>query len=344
MFTHVMTEQDALRLKSHIEENQRFLVVAHVSPDGDAMGSTLALAHFLQGLGKEVTVVMPNSYPDFLAWLPGAHDVVLHDRETERVNGVIERAEVLFCLDFNDFSRVAQMEQKLSGRKIPKILIDHHLDPSHDFDITVSHPDKSSTCELLFLVLAQLGYCDALAEEECTCLYTGMMTDTGGFTYNSNRSEIFMIIAELLKRGIDKDKIYRNVFYNYSEQRFRLMGYILYTKMKYMPQYHASLLTLTRQEQKLFSHVKGDTEGFVNIPLQIKGAKLSISLREDTEKPGCIRVSLRSVDDFPCNKMAAEFFNGGGHLNASGGELRCSMEEAEEIVSKALARYAPLLA
>ncbi len=343
MFTHVMTEQDALRLKRYIDDNQRFVIVGHVSPDGDAMGSTLALAHVLKGLNKEVTVIMPNSYPDFLAWMPGAHDVALHDHETEWVNGCIERSEVIFCLDFNDFTRAAQMAQRLSERNVPKILIDHHLDPAKGFDITVSHPDRSSTCELLFLTLAQLGYLPELTLEECACLYTGMMTDTGGFTYNSNHSEIFMIIAELLKHGIDKDKIYRNVFYNYSEQRFRLMGYILYTKMKYMPQYHASLLTLTRQEQKLFSHVKGDTEGFVNIPLQIKGAKLSISLREDTEKPGCIRVSLRSVDDFPCNKMAAEFFNGGGHLNASGGELRCSMDEAEEIVGKALARYAPLL-
>jgi phosphoesterase RecJ-like protein len=339
-----MTEQDALRLKTLIDNNQRFVVVGHVSPDGDAMGSTLALAQLLKGLNKEVTVIMPNSYPDFLAWLPGAREVVLHDRETEWGNGSIERAEVIFCLDFNDFSRVAQLEQRLSERNVPKILIDHHLDPSDGFDVTVSHPDRSSTCELLFLTLAQLGYLPMLTLEVCTCLYTGMMTDTGGFTYNSNHSEIFTIIAELLKHGIDKDKIYRNVFYNYSEQRFRLMGYILYTKMKYMPQYHASLLTLTRQEQKLFSHVKGDTEGFVNIPLQIKGAKLSISLREDTEKPGCIRVSLRSVDDFPCNKMAAEFFNGGGHLNASGGELRCTMDQAEEVVAKALARYAPLLA
>ena len=169
-----------------------------------------------------------------------------------------------------------------------------------------------------------------------------MMTDTGCFSYNSNRSDIYHIVGQLLTKGIDKDKIYRNVFYSYSAERFRLLGYMLYVKLENFPEYNASLMTLTRQEQKMFSHKKGDTEGFVNIPLQIQGTRLSVFLREDTERP-VIRVSLRSVDDFPCNAMAAEFFNGGGHLNAAGGELACSMDEAGDLVRKALKKYAPLL-
>ena len=178
--------------------------------------------------------------------------------------------------------------------------------------------------------------------EEAVCLYTGMMTDTGCFSYNSNRSDIYYIIGRLLTKGIDKDKIYRNVFFNYSAERFRLMGYMLYVKLEYFSEYHASLMTLTREEQKRFSHKKGDTEGFVNIPLQIGKSRLSVFLREDTERHN-IRVSLRSVDDFPCNRMAAEFFNGGGHLNASGGELSCTMDEAVQIVRKALKKYTSLL-
>ena len=166
-----------------------------------------------------------------------------------------------------------------------------------------------------------------------------MMTDTGGFTYNSNRPEIFFIISQLLTKGINKDKIYRNVFNNYSLWRLRLMGYVMYTKLNVFAEYHAAYFTLTRRDLKHFHFMKGDTEGLVNMPLQIKGMKLSISLREDTEKPDTIWVSLRSVDDFPCNKMAEKYFNGGGHLNASGGQLNCTMDEAEMLVNKAIREF-----
>jgi phosphoesterase RecJ-like protein len=165
-----------------------------------------------------------------------------------------------------------------------------------------------------------------------------MMTDTGGFTFNSTRPEIFQIISELLTKRIDKDRIYRNVYHNYSEDRIRLMGYVMYEKLVYMPEYHAAYYSITRDELKRFNYIKGDTEGLVNIPQQIKGLKLSISLREDTEK-NMVWVSLRSVDDFPCNLMAEEFFNGGGHLNASGGKVEGTIEEAIEITKKAISAY-----
>ena len=168
------------------------------------------------------------------------------------------------------------------------------------------------------------------------------MISTLCFSYNSTRSEVYYVIAELLEKGIDKDKIYRQIYYSYPADRFRLMGYLLYVKMETFPEYHAALITLERDEQKRFSYKKGDTEGFVNIPLQIKGNKLSIFMRENAEN-GTIRVSLRSVDDFPCNKMAEDFFHGGGHLNAAGGTLECSMQEAVKQVHEALKKYAPLL-
>ena len=170
-----------------------------------------------------------------------------------------------------------------------------------------------------------------------------MMTDTGGFLYNSTRSEIYFIIGELLTKHIDKDKIYRNVYHNYSESRIRLMGFVMYEKLVYLPESHAAYYSLTRQEQKRFHFIKGDAEGLVNIPQQIKGLKLSISLREDTDKPNIVWVSLRSVDDFPCNKMAEEFFNGGGHLNASGGRINGTMEEAIATVNRAIEAYDTLL-
>jgi phosphoesterase RecJ-like protein len=170
-----------------------------------------------------------------------------------------------------------------------------------------------------------------------------MMTDTGGFTFNSTRPEIFFIISELLTKRIDKDKIYRNVYHNFSCDRIRLMGYVMYEKLVYLPEYHASYYALCRNELKRFNFIKGDAEGIVNIPQQIKGLKLSISLREDTDKPNLVWISLRSVDDFPCNLMAEQFFNGGGHLNASGGRLDCSIDEAVKIVNQAIVAFADKL-
>jgi phosphoesterase RecJ-like protein len=231
------------------------------------------------------------------------------------------------------------MESSLVNTKAPRVLIDHHLDPNVPTVLTISQPEASSTSELIFRIVWQLGGFEQVSKQFAVPIYCGMMTDTGGFLYNSTRPEIYFIIGELLTKNIDKDKIYRNVYHNYSEDRIRMMGYVMYEKLVYMPEFHAAFYTLTKEEQKRFRFIKGDAEGLVNIPQQIKGLKLSISLREDSDKPNLIWVSLRSVDDFPCNKMAEEFFNGGGHLNASGGRVNGTMQDAVETVKKALLAY-----
>jgi phosphoesterase RecJ-like protein len=187
-----------------------------------------------------------------------------------------------------------------------------------------------------------LGNFSDISKEGAECIYTGMMTDTGAFTYNSNDREIYLIIGELLSKGIDKDEIYRNVYNNNSESRLRLQGYVLCDKMQIFPEFRAALITLSREEQKRFHYVKGDTEGLVNIPLSIKDVCFSVFLREDTEKD-MIKISLRSVGTFPCNQVATEFFNGGGHLNASGGEYYGTLEEAVELYKQALVKYEDLL-
>ena len=245
--------------------------------------------------------------------------------------------------DFNTPSRVEDMEPALVSSPARKILIDHHLKPDVDADLVISQPEASSASELVFRVVWQLGGFPELGKAFAIPVYCGMMTDTGGFTFNSTRPEIFFIIGELLTKHIDKDKIYRNVYHNYSYDRIRLMGYVMYEKLVYLPEYHASYYAITRDEQKRFNFIKGDAEGLVNIPQQIKGLKLSISLREDTEKPNLVWVSLRSVDDFPCNLVAERFFNGGGHLNASGGRLNCSIDEAVEIARQAIVAFADTL-
>lgn len=342
MLKPIITEETVLAIKSAIESSSVVAIFTHKGPDGDAVGSSLALAQYLESIGKFVSIYTPNAFPDFLHWLPSSRKIIQYDKHVSTADMMIAKADLIFCLDFNSLDRIDPVSNCVRNNDCKKILIDHHLGPDDFCDIVVSHPTASSTCELVYRLFDALGVSGSISKNIASCIYCGMMTDTGGFTYNSNDSDIYYIISQLLLTGINKDKIYRNVFYNYSESRFRLMGYILYEKMVYFPEFKASLFALTRDEQKRFSYLRGDTEGIVNIPLQIKGTRLSISLREDTELD-VIRVSLRSVDDFPCNKMAAEFFNGGGHLNASGGELRCSMDEAILTVKKALVKYEPIL-
>ena len=342
MLDNLLSEVDVQHLCTLLDKAHNIIVTCHVSPDGDAMGAVLAFSHFLWRKGKNAQPVVPNIFPDFLKWMPGVERVRIYEKHENEVAPLVAAAGLIICLDFNAPDRLQGLQKPVTDSQSPKIMIDHHLDPVDFCDWVVSRQEMSSTCELLYRILVQLEGLEPMTYEEAVCLYTGMMTDTGCFSYNSNRSDIYYIIGRLLTKGIDKDKIYRNVFFNYSAERFRLMGYMLYVKLEYFSEYHASLMTLTREEQKRFSHKKGDTEGFVNIPLQIGKSRLSVFLREDTERHN-IRVSLRSVDDFPCNRMAAEFFNGGGHLNASGGELSCTMDEAVQIVRKALKKYTSLL-
>ena len=339
----ILTSDQVAQLSHLISDAKNIIITCHKSPDGDAIGSTLGWAEYLRSIGKDPTIIVPDQYPDFLSWIPNTEKIVRYDKHPEKCDMIFKIADLVFCLDYNTTSRVDEMEKALVSSTAPKVLIDHHLDPDVPAVLTISHPDLSSTCELVFRIVWQLDGFNRLSKQFAIPIYCGMMTDTGGFLYNSTRCEIYFIIGELLTKHIDKDKIYRNVYHNYSESRIRLMGFVMYEKLVYLPESHAAYYSLTRQEQKRFHFIKGDAEGLVNIPQQIKGLKLSISLREDTDKPNIVWVSLRSVDDFPCNKMAEEFFNGGGHLNASGGRINGTMEEAIAIVNQAIKAYDTLL-
>ena len=293
----------------------------------------------LTSIGKEPTMIVPDQFPDFLTWLPNSQKIVRYDKHREKCDMLFKIADLIFCLDYNTPSRVDEMEQSLVNSPANRVLIDHHLKPEVPAVLTISQPEACSTCELIFRIVWQMGAFEQQTKHFAVPVYCGMMTDTGGFLYNSTRCEIYFIISQLLTKHIDKDRIYRNVYHNYSEDRIRLMGYVLYEKLVYIPEYNAAFYTLTKDELRRFHFIKGDAEGLVNIPQQIKGLKLSISLREDTDKPNIIWVSLRSVDDFPCNLMAEQFFNGGGHLNASGGRINGTMQEAIETVRKAIEAF-----
>ena len=342
MLSKVISQANIDHVEKWFERADKIVIVSHVSPDGDAIGSSLGLWHFLNSQDKNVHVIVPNAFPDFLKWMPGAKEVIQYNRYKEFADKLIMEADVICCLDFNVLSRIDEMEEIVRVSPGRKMIVDHHLYPGDFARIVISHPQISSTSELVFRLICQLGNFSDITKEAAECIYTGMMTDTGGFTYNSNDREIYLIIGELLSKGIDKDEIYRNVFNTHSEGRLRLMGYVLYEKMQVFPQFNAALITLTREEQKKFQYKKGDTEGFVNMPLSMKGICFSVFLREDTEKD-MIKVSLRSVGTFPCNEVATEFFNGGGHLNASGGEFYGPMEEAVALIKQALVKYEDLL-
>ena len=342
MLSKVILQANIDKVETYFERAGKLVIVTHVSPDGDALGSSLGLYHFLSSQGKTVNVIVPNAFPDFLRWMPGAKDIIRYDKYAEFADKLIGEADVICCLDFNALSRIDKMSKVVGEAPGRKVMVDHHLDPEPFCNVIISHPEISSTSELVFRLICRMGCFDDISFEGAECIYTGMMTDTGGFTYNSNSREIYFIISELLSKGIDKDEIYRRVFNTYSEGRLRLMGYVLYEKMQVFAQFRSALIWLTKAEQGQFQYMKGDTEGFVNMPLQIKGICFSVFLREDTEK-NMIKVSLRSVGKFPCNKVAAEFFNGGGHLNASGGEFYGTMDEAIELFKRALVKYENLL-
>ncbi len=339
MLENIMSEGECSMLRSLIEESTTIVLCCHQNADGDALGSMLGLGEALRQLGKEPLMVAPDQYPDYLQWLPNTDKIVRYDKRKEYVDTVLKIADLIVCLDFNTLSRTDDMAAALGSSPAKKVLIDHHLGPDVDAVVCVSHPEASSTSELVFRVVWQLGLFEQLGKHFAIPVYCGMMTDTGGFTYNSSNCDIYYIISQLLTKHIDKDKIYRNVYHNYSEHRLRLVGHVLCNKLVVDNERHAAYYTLSRDDLKQFHFVKGDAEGLVNMPLQIKGLKLSISLREDTDKDNLIWVSLRSVDQFPCNEVAARFFNGGGHLNASGGRLNCSLKEAVKIVEEAFKAF-----
>ena len=340
MLSKIIEQTNIDKVEQWLNDYNKIVIISHVSPDGDAIGSSLGMYHFLKSLEKDVTVIYPNAFPDFLKWLPGIESVLKYDRNREVANKKIAEAEIICCLDFNALSRVDAMKEAIENSTAKKLMVDHHLNPEPFCDVTISHPSISS--ELVYRLITRLGDYIDMTLECAQCIYTGMMTDTGGFTYNSNNKEIYYIISSLLAKGIDKDDIYRKVYNTYSEDRLRLMGYVLYEKLQVFDKFNAALIWLTKEEQKKFNYVKGDTEGFVNIPLSIKHVKFSVFLREDTEK-NMIKVSLRSVGKFPCNKVAQDFFNGGGHLNASGGEVYDNMENAISLFKQAIIKYEDLL-
>lgn len=332
---------------SYIQQAHKVAIFTHQSPDGDAMGSSLAMYHYIISLGKEAQVIVPNAFPDFLAWMPGADSVLLYDTHQAQADVYLGAADLVICTDFNAPSRIGALGDKMLSLTCPKVMIDHHLHPSDFADFIVSVPEASSTCELVCELLSTLN--SQLSTPIAQCLYTGLMTDTGNFSYNSNRPQIYPMIATLIEAGVDKDAIYNAVFNQYSVDRMKLVGYCLYQKMRVFPEHHAALIYLNRKELYRFNFQKGDAEGIVNMPLQSKDIHYSVFMREDKATPDemeknggiktKIKLSFRSQGDRPVNVFASEVFNGGGHTNAAGGEYYGTLAEAVQLFLDNYAKY-----
>ena len=335
MLNNIISEQEQQLLIKAIEESENVVVVAHTAPDGDAVGSSLALSGVLKKMSKNVGVVMPDALPKSIMFLQGATDIKIYKENQDECRRVIENADTIFCLDFNESKRVDLMQNDLLEAKAYKVMIDHHMYPSDFCNLVISYPLISSTSLLVYKVLSQLGYNHMIEKPEAEAIYTGMMTDTGNFSYNSNDSDIYIAISQLLQRGIDKDEIYKIVCNTSTINKLKLNSYAISEKMEILDG-GGAIITLSRAELNRYLYQKGDTEGLVNQPLGIEGVNISIFYREEN---GYVKVSLRSVGEYPVNIIASDLYNGGGHKNASGGEFFGSMTDAVELFKSKLQNY-----
>lgn len=336
-----MVDKDTVQtIKSWIGEAERIAILTHTNPDGDAIGSSLAMALALSKLGKETQVVIPDGLPDFLRWLPGIDLSTTFAYKKEKAIEIVEGADLIFCMDFNDPNRLNGVEEHLFSSSAKTVLIDHHQDPVQFADITISETWRGSVGEMVYLFLQDVFPDDLVDKDIATCLYVAIMTDTGNFNYASSYPEIFHIVGELMKYDLEKDRIYSNVYDAYSEDRMRLQGYVMQEKMVVLAKYHTAYISLTDEELKRYKHRKGDTEGFVNIPFAVKGIRFTALF---VEKKDRIKVSFRSRGSFPVNKIAAEHYQGGGHVNAAGGDSFLNLEDTLKKFESFLPEYAALL-
>ena len=325
MLNRLLDENKIKELRKLLETCDNIVITSHIAPDGDAIGSSLGLAGVLNAIGKTVKVITPDMPPRNLMFLHGAKEIVVYSKYSEFAEKLIHDADLIFALDYNDLKRIDKVGDAVASATAPKVMIDHHLMPSDFVDVKISHPEVSSTSMLVFRVLCRLELFPYIDKNVAACIFTGMMTDTGNFSYNSNDPDLYVVISELLKKGINKDAIYSKVYNSNTADRLRLNGYAIAQKMKVYENYRGALITLTRDELNSFHYQKGDTESLVNMPLSVPELVFSFFLREENDY---IKVSSRSKGNFPVNKICEDHFNGGGHKNAAGGEFFGSMDDA----------------
>lgn len=332
-----MIEQSILEITSALSVANDIVVVPHKGPDGDAIGSTLAIYHFLKEKGHNVSVISPNDFPDFLKWLPGHEEILIFENDVENCTKLIDQADIIFTLDFNMLSRTGSMEEPLRNSDATFIMIDHHPEPSDYAHHTYSDASMSSTCQMVYRFLEKLHSVKYITPEIATCLYTGIMTDTGSFRFSSTTSKTHKVIADLIEKGADNAMIHDQIYDTYSQDRLKLLGVAL-QNLRVNEELKTAYITLSQEELDNNNFRKGDTEGFVNYGLSVKGIKFAAIFIEHRSE-GIIKISFRSKGDFSVNDFSRGHFEGGGHLNAAGGKSDLSMEETVEKFNKLLDQY-----
>lgn len=331
-----MKEKDIQAIQQLLSTPKKIAIIPHRSPDGDAMGSTLGLYHFLIKNNHQPVVVSPNEFPDFLGWMPGSETVKIFEKDKNNCTKVLEEAEIVFTLDFNALHRVGEMEKVLENLTVPFVMIDHHQSPDDYATVTYSDTAFGSTCEMLYNFISFLGKKADIDKTIGTCIYTGILTDSGSFRFPKTTGTTHRIIADLIDLGVENTEIPTLLYDNSSYSRLQLLGRAL-QNMKIFVDHKTTYITLSQEELDTFNHIKGDTEGIVNYGLSIKGIVFAAIFIENAEEK-IIKISFRSQGDFDVNLFAREHFNGGGHRNAAGGKSELSMEETvkkfEDLVHK----------
>ena len=335
----MQTESFYCQFDTVIHSFKKILVVSHVNPDGDAIGSSLAMCSFLKKFGVDAKVMVPNDFPGFLSWMPGAHDILIYESQTELAQAWISTAECIIMLDFNSLSRSGVLHNEIGKTRVPRVLVDHHRDPDmNQFYCAWSETNVSSASELVGEIILHYGL-DYLDESIATNLLVGIMTDTGSFAHSIFHPRTFEIVSVLVEKSISYNEIHRLVYDTFSENRLRLLGYAI-NKMEVLDEYSTAIIALTKEELAKFDYHVGDTEGIVNYPLSLKKIKMSVLITERQEQ---IRLSFRSKDDFSVHELSNKHFKGGGHTNAAGGTMDCTIEEAIARLKSVLPEYKNML-
>ena len=319
-----------------LNECAKISIIPHSGPDGDAIGSSLALHQYLIKKGKQAQIISPSAYPVFLKWLPGNSDVWIYTNGKKKAEEYINSSDLIFIVDHNSFKRSGDLEGVLEKATVKKIMIDHHPEPEQIVDLMFSDTQMCSTCEMMYEFIEALGDEDLIDESISECIYTGIITDTGGLSYNSSQPRTYQVVGSLLAKGIDKSKIHSNIYDNFSPDRMKLLGHCLDQGLEVLSEFNTAIITLTKEDLVRFNYRDGDTEGFVNYPLSIQGMLVSVIF---IEKDDVVKISFRSKGDVPINRVARDYFNGGGHMNAAGGRTEKSLKEAIDQFKQVLPEF-----
>jgi phosphoesterase RecJ-like protein len=319
-------------------DRENILIISHINPDGDAIGAQLAIYHYLMSRGKQADMIAPNNLQEFLKWMDGADKINIYIKQREKCKRLIKEAGLIIMVDFNQPDRLGEAQKPVAASGAPKVVIDHHPDPHEFAELMISDPSKCSTSELIHELITEINGDPFMSKPYAEALYVGIITDTGNFEHGSYSGSTFRIIADILESGIEKEKIHNLVYNNFSADRMKLMGFTLNQRMIVLPEYRSAYIYLTRKDLADYNHVKGDTEGFVNLPLSIKGVVFTALF---IEKEGFVKLSFRSKGDFPANKFATRYFAGGGHMNASGGDYFDTLDNTIAYFLKALKEFYP---